>query len=207
MGSRIMHAIIANRIVDILSIDDRTSFLLGSLAPDAVSTKDISHFYIGNLSDYTRGIDFSGFIKKYSEHSNRDYLLGYYTHLIADDIWLTGFYKPWLKNRIEADHSILPSYHQDFKLLNGKLLNYYGSTDQLRNTLNQDGEMIDLDEVKGRDVVAFLPYILGDMEYDVEVIGQGLRIFTLNQIIGYIETSVERGVFCIQQLRSGNDEF
>ena len=38
MGSRIMHLIIANRIAECLSIEDRTPFLLGSIAPDAVIT-------------------------------------------------------------------------------------------------------------------------------------------------------------------------
>ncbi|MBM7584618.1 hypothetical protein JOC86_001155 [Bacillus pakistanensis] len=36
MGSRIMHSIIGNKIAEALSIEDKTSFLLGSIAPDAV---------------------------------------------------------------------------------------------------------------------------------------------------------------------------
>lgn len=41
MGSKIMHLVIANRIAECLSIEDRTSFLLGSIAPDAVSPKNL----------------------------------------------------------------------------------------------------------------------------------------------------------------------
>ncbi len=199
MGSRIMHAIIGKRIIDTLSIKDR--FLLGSIEPDAVSPKDLSHFYIGVLCDYSREIDFSGFLEKYREYSNFEYLLGFYTHLIADDVWLTGFYMPWLKNRMEADENIFRLYHQDFTLLNGKLLHYYGTTNQLRAALNQSGVMIDLEEVT-KDVEVFLPYVMSDMEYEQAVIEEDLQVFTLSQIIGYIETSVERGVMCIRQLRS-----
>lgn len=46
MGSRIMHLIVANRIADSLSIVDKTPFLLGNIAPDAVTTKDSSHFLL-----------------------------------------------------------------------------------------------------------------------------------------------------------------
>ncbi len=47
MGSRIMHAIIANGIAEKLCIQDRTSFILGGVAPDAVHSaeeKGTSHF-------------------------------------------------------------------------------------------------------------------------------------------------------------------
>ncbi|WP_456274745.1 hypothetical protein [Bacillus sp. AK031] len=62
MGSRIMHLVIANRIADDLSIKDKTSFLLGGIAADAVSPKDSSHFYKGNVKDYSRYIDYKEFI-------------------------------------------------------------------------------------------------------------------------------------------------
>ncbi|MGQ0513473.1 hypothetical protein ACT453_07480 [Bacillus sp. D-CC] len=40
MGSRIMHAIIANRIAEKLCIQDKTSFILGGVAPDAVHSAE-----------------------------------------------------------------------------------------------------------------------------------------------------------------------
>jgi len=46
MASRLMHLIIGHQIAERLHIEDRTSFLLGSIAPDAVQTKDESHFMI-----------------------------------------------------------------------------------------------------------------------------------------------------------------
>lgn len=43
-GTRIMHLIIGYKIAERLSIKDRTSFLLGSVAADAVQTNsDILH--------------------------------------------------------------------------------------------------------------------------------------------------------------------
>ncbi|GAA0462237.1 hypothetical protein GCM10008935_17200 [Alkalibacillus silvisoli] len=86
MGSRIMHLIIANRILKEIQVKDSTSFLLGGIAPDAVSPKDDSHFYIGDQSAFTRAIDYEGFLTKYHALSDYNYILGYYTHLIADDL-------------------------------------------------------------------------------------------------------------------------
>lgn len=66
MGSRIMHAIIANRIAEKLCIQDKTSFILGGVAPDAVHSaeeKGASHFYAGTTKNYTRRIDFNSFFK------------------------------------------------------------------------------------------------------------------------------------------------
>lgn len=195
-----MHLVIANRIADYLSIEDRTSFLLGGIAPDAVSPKDQSHFYKGDVKDYSRRIDYNSFIHKYGSYKKCHYIQGYYTHLIADDIWLTGFYLPWLKNRMETDKNIFNLYHNDFRLLNGKLLDYYGYTKKMSKALSFSGTIIDLDEVNSQDIEEFIPYVLGDMDYDKDVLEQELKVFTFNQIVGYIETSVDKGIMCLKSL-------
>jgi hypothetical protein len=195
-----MHLIIANRIAECLSLEDRTLFLLGGIAPDAVSPKDISHFYRGDVQDFTRSIDYKGFLQKYSSQVESQYILGYFTHLIADDIWLNGFYLPWLKNRMQADEEIFHLYHNDFRLLNGKLLEYYGFTKQLRETLSYIPTLFDLQEVKAKDVENFIPYVLGDMGYDKEVINDKLNVFTFNQIVVYIETSVDKGLMNVKPI-------
>ncbi|MFJ7933826.1 hypothetical protein [Sporosarcina sp. NPDC096371] len=95
--------------------------------------------------------------------------MGYFTHLIADDIWLKGFYLPWLKNRMEANKEMLNVYHNDFRLLNGKILEYYVFTDEIREMLSYPPTIVDLQEVKSAVVEKFIPYVLGDMEYDKKV--------------------------------------
>lgn len=193
-----MHLVIANRIAESLLIEDRTSFLLGGIAADAVSTKDLSHFFRGEIQDYSRSVDYKGFLHKYSSQVENLYILGYFTHLIADDIWLKGFYLPWLKNRMEENKEIPNLYHNDFRLLNGKLLEHYGFTNELRKMLSNIPIILDLEEVKSEDVEKFVPYVLGDMEYDKAVINEDLNVFTFNQIVGYIETSVDMGVLNIK---------
>ncbi|MDI2588529.1 hydrolase [Psychrobacillus sp. NEAU-3TGS] len=200
MGSRIMHLVIANRIAESLTIEDRPTFLLGGIAADAVTTKDISHFFKGEVQDYSRSVDYKGFMHKYSSHVENPYILGYFSHLIADDIWLKGFYLPWLKNRMEENKEILNLYHNDFRLLNGKLLEYYGFKNDLKVAITNLPAILDLEEVKSEDVEKFIPYVLGDMEYDKEVVNEKLDVFTLDQIIGYVETSVDLGLLHIKLL-------
>jgi len=202
MGSRIMHVIIANRIAESLSIEERTSFLVGSVAPDAVSTKNESHFFKGEVQNYTRYVDYDGFLDTYQSERNSTYVLGYYAHLIADDIWLRGFNLPWLRNRMEADPHLYDVSHQDFRLLNGKLLEHYGCKDELKNVLSHVPAIVDLEEVKREDVKSFIPYVLGDMEYDKDSINEDLRLFTMVQIIGYIETSIELGIMKLEHVLS-----
>jgi hypothetical protein len=200
MGSRIMHLIIGNRIAERLNIEDRTSFLLGSIAPDAVPTKDESHFFRGEHHNYTRHIDYSEFLAKYKSHSDNLYVLGYFTHLIADDQWLKGFYMPWLKERMEADEGVLALYHNDFRLLNGKLLEHYGCTVEMRKAINDSSAVIDLQEVKSSNVAELVSDVLADMDYEKDVIDEPLKVFSFVQIKGYIETSVNIGIMNLKHI-------
>jgi hypothetical protein len=194
-----MHLIIANQIANQVSITDKNAFLLGGIAPDAVSPKELSHFFSGEVTDYSRSIDFNSFLEKYRSYYSTDYILGYYTHLIADDLWLKGFYLPWLKNRMEQDQDIFNRYHHDFRLLNGKLLDYYGITTNILENINNCDTIIDLQEVSAKDVNEFIPYLIQDMDYDQKDLDEDLQVFTLEQIIGYMETSIEKGIFHLKE--------
>ncbi len=194
-----MHVIITDRISEKIEVADRTAFLLGGIAPDAVSSKDFSHFFSGNVADYSRTIDYHAFWQKYYTLEAVDYVCGYFTHLVADDIWLTGFYLPWLKNRLENDPSMFTKYHNDFRLLNRMLLAHYQLSPQLLDT-TKEKILPDLEEVKAADVRSFIPYLYSDME-DQQTDTNKLDAFTFEQIIGYIETSIDKGVQQLQLLK------
>ncbi|REE69650.1 hypothetical protein A8990_13247 [Paenibacillus taihuensis] len=195
-----MHAIIASRIAEALSIEDRTLFLLGGIAPDAVYTKNESHFFKGDVYDFSRSVDYQGFLYKYNAYAASHYIMGYFTHLVADDIWLKGFNLSWMRNRMEADKELYNISHNDFRVLNGQLLEYYGKRDDLRSSLFCRPDILDLEEVKASDVEGLVPQVLADMEYNAaEVFSEKLNVFTFDQIIGYIETSVEIGLIKLKQ--------
>ncbi|RXZ77427.1 hydrolase [Paenibacillaceae bacterium] len=200
MGSRIMHLIIAHKIAEGLSIEDRTSFLIGNIAPDAVATKDESHFFKGEVQDHSRHVDYRGFIKANKEYVESPYIWGYFTHLIADDVWLKGFNLSWLKNRMDADHEVFHLYHNDFRILNGKLLEHYGNAQYLIRALNNNPTIIDLEEVNSNRVKEYIPHAIEDCMYDQKTVDEQLNVFTMMQIIGYIETSVNLGILNLKPL-------
>ncbi|WP_427136951.1 hypothetical protein [Psychrobacillus psychrodurans] len=101
---------------------------------------------------------------------------------------------------MEENNEILHLYHNDFRLLNGKLLEYYGLKNNLSRRLSKFPTILDLEEVKSEEVKNFLPFLLNEMEYDKEVLNEKLDVFTFNQIIGYIETSVNMGLLNIKLL-------
>jgi hypothetical protein len=191
-----MHLIIANQIAEKINIQDKHAFFIGGVAPDAVYPKGKSHFFVGHERDYTTTVEFEKFLSKYPK---TDYVLGYYTHLIADYVWVKGFYQGWLKNRIDADHSLLARYHEDFRLLNAKLLHHYQLDSSILDNLNFDNVQ-DLDEVKVEDVQAFFPYVKEDMNYPKEHLEEELQVFTHLQIVGYVETCVERGLLKLRAI-------
>ncbi|CAM4013533.1 hypothetical protein SAEN111111_03265 [Saccharibacillus endophyticus] len=45
---------------------------------------------------------------------------------------------PWLRNRMEEDPEVYPLYHNDFKLLNGKLLEHYDCTKEMRDAISDE---------------------------------------------------------------------
>ncbi|MBA2173723.1 hydrolase [Halobacillus locisalis] len=198
MGSRLMHLIIAYKIAERCKITDRDSFVLGGLAPDAVSPKDLSHYYEGHIRDNSRRINGRGFLHKYSS-MYQPYILGYYTHLVADQLWLSGFYFPWLKKRMESDPSIHTLYHEDFRMLNPWLIDYYDIRDVLVEVLESEGRIEDLEEVASGDVIDFLPAALEDLRQQSGG-KKRLDVFSFEQIIGYIETSVDKGAQAIQEV-------
>lgn len=196
MGSRLMHTLIGHEIASRLGIEDVGSFLLGAIAPDAVSPKDLSHFYKGNTVDYTRTIDYKAFLQKYRHHENIAYIHGYFSHLVADEVWLSGFFLPWLKNRMENDSSIFERYHDDFKLLNAKLMHHFQIKESMLNEIFLRGHPVDLEEVSVEQLINFLPFVQQDMTSFFS--DEPLQVFTMEMMIGYMETSIDKGCQAIK---------
>jgi hypothetical protein len=53
---------------------------------------------------------------------------------------------------MEADGNIFNRYHNDFRLLNRKLLEYSGLTQQLSESFSKSGTIIDTDKVKSNNI-------------------------------------------------------
>jgi Zinc dependent phospholipase C len=192
MGSRMMHLVIAHEVSKQIKIKDKSAYYLGSIIPDAAEQKDDAHFFAGDVSDGTRNIDFEDFITKYLNPyslEERDFLLGYLVHLIADDIWLKWVYLRWLKERIDKDSTCIEKYHEDFKVLNGLLLDENSELiKESLNTAKLKGDYIK--ELNVEDFENFSSEAIDDFNF--ESTEKELNIFTIDQIQEYINLSVNR---------------
>lgn len=94
MGSRLIHAAIAQKLMTIHSfLDD--AFFLGNEAPDADKTSDLTkgdtHFLVPSNRG-TQRIDLRQFLTQYPSSLTNNFMLGYYTHLVADELWLQDIF-------------------------------------------------------------------------------------------------------------------
>lgn len=80
------------------------------------------------------------------------------------------------------------------------MLHHYDKEQQLFSLLNQDAHIVDIEEISKENVLEFRKYLFEDMLYPEQHLHKDLQVFTFNQIIGYIETAIEKGVFYINQL-------
>lgn len=169
------------------------------MAADAsFNNKNASHFYIGELKQFSGKIDYEAlYEKKNEEHQN--YNFGYYAHLVADDLWLQGFYVPWLKNRIKEKPELLTAYHEGFKLVNAKLIKHYNLNERLVTLLKEPFKINNLQEVSREGVTAFIPFVLSDLQYDEATLRASLTVIIMEQIVGYIETAVKKSIVLVNR--------
>ncbi len=200
MGSRVMHAIIAENVSKKLEIQNVDMVLLGSIAADAATNNDISHYYQGDSVTYTRTINITKFIGDFPSFHQVPFLIGYFSHLVADELWLTGFYQPWLRNRLENNENLLNTYHHDFFLLNAKLCEFYDCKEFLIRHIPRTATIPTILSCDETNVLAFSQELLEDLNYTNEKINESLSVFTLQQIVGYIETSFEKTTYLINNL-------
>ena len=65
--------------------------------------------------------------------------------------------------------------------------------------LQAPSQIQNIEEVETQEVTQFTPYVLTDMNYEQSAVNEPLNVFTFEQIVGYIETSVEKSIVLIAQ--------
>ena len=66
---------------------------------------------------------------------------------------------------------------------------------RLFSLLNQDAHIVDIEEVSKENVSEFRKYLFEDMLYPEQHLHEDLQVFTFNQIVGYMETAIEKEHF------------
>lgn len=204
MGSRFMHLLVADHVARELESTDRGRMLLGALAPDGHKSRQ-THFkatphplFLNNPMDYGR------FILKYSDRFTDSYFVGYLSHLIMDDVWTMKTEFSGFEKRVKEDPTVYAQYHDDLRLCNAKLDHYYQPTD-LFDALLTASDAPDIDEVSGHEVLSYKEEALADFSYPPDHVTQPLQLFTLEEMVQYVERSKSKAVdICRVACRMGS---
>ena len=198
MGSRMMHLIIAEHVAEKIKISDRPRFLQGGIAPDAVhgrEQKTKSHYYEGSVDNGTRRVNYEGFIQKYKEQMKDEFILGYVVHLVADDVWMKDIYfKKDLKNRIDADPSVLEKWHADFRKLNSMLVGQFDCAGLGQQLATAELPEPLIEEIEINNLREFTEETLGDFQTAKVFSSKDLEIYSVEEITGYIKSATEHAV-------------
>lgn len=99
MSSIIMHIYISKKIKEELNLSNK--FLAGSVLPDMIKikTKDRSGtHYIKNVENSTKRLpDLERFLDENKDKLNDEITLGYYAHLIEDELWFDKYIDTFAK--------------------------------------------------------------------------------------------------------------
>jgi len=95
----IAHLRIAENLLNTFQIAERTKFIVGNIGPDCgVPNEDWSEFTpSGEVSHWRNNsdkeIEYSAFYDQHCKNPVSDFYLGYYVHLLTDDLWGELVYK------------------------------------------------------------------------------------------------------------------
>ncbi len=194
MGSRFMHLLIADYVRSELHIDQRGRMLLGALAPDATNAKLDTHFK-GPPFKNCPGTpwEYGRFILKYREQISDPFMLGYLTHLVADEVWATKSYFSGFREILRKDPSLYERYHEDFRLCNAKLNELYQCRG-IYECLETAEEMPRIEEVTEADIFELKKDALADFDYPIDHVHQELKVFSLEEILAYVERASHRAL-------------
>lgn len=199
MASKIMHMAIHSEICKnhSLIIQDTGAFMAASIAPDLYNAdkkqKSQTHFFT-DREDGSHFIDLKRFQKKYHTELKTDsFALGYYIHLLSDDLWLRTMFYEYIRRHPKEDQAgLLKKYYHDFYILNSVLADYY----QLDTEIPPQKSCA-VEEVAAEDLNNDLLHIRDDFR---EV--KDLHLFDLKDITEYINLCVFLGTDVIRQMKS-----
>lgn len=128
MGSRIIHYCVGNEILKRVKLDEH-QFILGNLAPDVYSPELggslVSHFRIPEEIMEYECVDLERFKSKYEHQITNDFVLGYYCHLITDNLWLKDAYKKYGHLGLDERNQAVKLVYKDYWVLNTMLIDKF----------------------------------------------------------------------------------
>lgn len=203
MGSRVIHYCIGKEILRRVDLNEN-HFMLGNLAPDASNPKlggsELSHFRIPRKLMKNECVDFNKFMSKYESEISNHFLIGYYCHLLTDNLWLKDTYKKYGHLTHEEREPIVKLIYRDYWVLNTILIDKFN----LEMLDFEAPEVLPINEIERE----FLSKLMENLKYDFSKQESclTLNILDLNDILNFIEAAVTECVSSICMLRNNNLE-
>lgn len=198
MASRMIHYTIAKLITDEIEFNNRNQFLVGTLAPDMVSYEDDrsakkrAHFYEKLEEIELKGYNWLTFYTKYlKDNANDEFALGYFVHLICDNIWITDIQiKYTYPTELETRREKIIKGYEDMLKCNYHIAENYSISYDIEPL-----ETFTVDEAN----ISYQTSLLDDLKQDFLPYGDNfdLEIYNLNAIINYIDKCVE---ICLREI-------
>jgi len=189
LGSRIMHYCITSLTGESLGITDG-SFFLGGLAPDLHSYMGPSNYYRTHFSfrndEGLTETDYDLFERKYFVDDVSPFHLGYYFHIISDDIWKHKIYYRKIKGLEPHKKEVaLKKNYRDFWRLNGKIIDHHSLVLQELAPI-----AVEMDEIDHQHFPKLIQELYRDFKLKDEASNEDLEILDLTEVLSVIESSV-----------------
>ncbi len=189
MASRIIHLAVSERVAEHFGLD-LGRFNLGNLLPDlhdnTRESKAVSHFRIARelyedakTNEY-QYFDYDKFLQKYKRKMHDNLYLGYYCHLITDELWIQNVYIKYMrdkdrKKRIDQQNN----YYHDFSRLNQIVKEKYN----LRmNVVFEKAQISEIDDNKTSELKIAL-----ENDFKTKYDDLDLLLFEYEDIINFVE--------------------
>jgi hypothetical protein len=206
MASRMIHYTVANLVMDKIDFNNENQLLVGSLAPDMTSdeadrnAKRRAHFYEILEKLGVKGYNWFTFYQKYlKQNVDDEFALGYFMHLICDNIWLTDIYAKYihsLDKEIRREN-IIKGY-EDMRKCNYHIAKNYD--------INFDTKPLDKFVIDEADILYQMSLLEG-LKQDFLPYGDNfdLEIHNWNAITDYISKCVDVCLKEVNLVKNGKE--
>lgn len=163
MPGYVIHMAVASKVLKIKGITDKKyirDFILGNIIPDAMdrNNKKESHFWDQiTYVNLNRVPNLDNFLSKYKSKLDDPFILGYYTHLMLDNLFVNEYWKEHFqlldRHRVEENRYDLVKYikviaddsvYDREKFFSDQL--YYGDYDRMYPYIFKDWPVIGIEE-------------------------------------------------------------
>lgn len=197
MPSRMVHYCIGFEILNIVRLNPEL-FIIGNLSPDA---HDCSPYGVGAShfeTSYRPGVDkypvvaLEEFRGKYLKGNFDDFTLGYYCHLITDNLWSKYVYYEYLQCDENERNMRVEKCYRDYYTLNKILIEEFN----LRKVNLHIPEQVTIEEINAENLQRIIQELNNDFNSNYD--NRDLTLLTWHFVRHFIRNAVDE---CIQEIK------